>query len=66
MWRSGLGMIEINSPVNLAISSACVSAKPMANGVVNAVASVCPNKVIHLGGSPDFDGEIVDFPFLWN
>ena len=54
-------MIEINSSVNLAIRSARVSAKPMADDVFNAVASVCPDKIIHLGGTPDFNGETVDF-----
>ena len=61
---SGLGMIEINSPPHLTIGPAYASAKPRANGAVYAVASVCPDKIVHFGGSPDFNGETVDFLFL--
>ena len=63
-WSSGVDIIEINSPPHLAIGPAYASAQPRANGAVYAVASVCPDKIVHFRGSPDFNGETVDFLFL--
>ncbi len=65
-WSGDFGMNEINSPPYLAISPAYSSAKLMASGAVCAVASVCSDQIVHLGGSPDFDGKTVDFLFFGN